>query len=463
MTASRPRLAALVGLLVLAACGSGGGGDGSSGDGPSNPPPPSSSSSPPAPAPPSAPALPAGVYELSGVDPTAPTTDLEPLRGIVEGVEIAGLGETIHTSGGYSAARARVMRFFVEQLGYRAISFEGPWGAAEATRRYVEDGEGTLRDAMVGLTFLAWSNDVTAAFLEWLRAFDAAHPNDKVRFFGFDIQGPEHDGAFVRSFFARAAPTQQALADGTRSCLGAKHDTVADEMTDPDEAPYLKIQAELPPERHQACVDALAALDAYVTANVASLTAATSAADVELTRIAVLSLRANDGEYFDFSRDPVKSYEARDDGMAETLLRMRALRAPAAKTVIWAHNRHVMRKGDALVPAPNDIAWHSMGSSLADALGEKYAPIGLFAHRVEYNWDGTKVTTDPPRDGDDDLERPLAALGKPYLLVDLAHNGVFAPGAKFEMGSFGGTGVPAEHYRALIFLEHSPAQKAYSF
>jgi hypothetical protein len=96
-----------------------------------------------------------------------------------------------------------------------------------------------------------------------------------------------------------------------------------------------------------------------------------------------------------------------------------------------------------------------MGSYLHERLGEKYAPVGLFAHRVDINWNGAGVQEFPPRDGDDDLEKQLNELGIPALVLDLADNAVLTPGREYAL-SDSTRGVPSRHYRAIVFLEHSP-------
>jgi erythromycin esterase len=416
---------------------------------------------PPAAASPTAPLLTRGAHPLAGLDPALPVSDLAPLDDILAPAEIVALGETVHTSGGYSAARARIIRYLVEHRGYRAVSFEGPWGPAEATRAFVEDGRGTLQGAMAGLTFLAWRNDVTKDLLVWLRSWNAAHPADKVRFFGFDVQAPWDDGPRLRAFLGKVTPTDPTLADATRACIGAKHDTDTEAYADPVESPILKGQQLLSVAQHEACIGALARVEAHLAAKKTAVVAASSQDDLALARVALVALRAMNGQMFHLFREPAKAYDARDLGMADVLMGLRALRAPGAKTAVWAHNRHITTRGTELVSDADGLSWHATGSVLAERLGTKYAAIGLVAKNVSLNWDGTKVTVQPPRDGADDVEKPLSELGRPYVLLDLADNAVLAPGRSYELGEFGGTGVPAAHYRALVYLETSPAQTAF--
>lgn len=403
--------------------------------------------------------LPRGVWEI--------TADLTPLSPLVADATVVALGETVHTSGGYSAMRARVLRYLVETHGYRALAFEGPWGAAEGTRRYVEDGEGTLASAMEGLTFLAWRNDVTGELIAWLRGWNEAHPDDKVRFFGFDVQGPWDDGARLRRFLSDAAVNQTALGEGIRRCLGAKHDSAVASAQDSEEQQYLGLKVAMPEADRTACFAALNAVEAYLTAHATQLSGLPSVAGepgptaLALARIAAIALRANEEQFFHALRDPVASSDGRDRGMAEVFTRLRALRAPGKRTAFWAHNRHILTRGTELRPALGDSAWDAMGSILGRELGSGYLAVALVAHQVALNWDGTRETTQEPRDGANDVEKPLADLARSPLLVDLAENDVFPAGAKYELGYYGGTGVPRDHYRALLFLERSPAQRVF--
>ena len=65
-----------------------------------------------------------GVWRLTGNDPAAPLDDLEPLKQLIGKATVVGLGETIHTSGGYYRMKHRLFRFLVERAGFR-VDFPG--------------------------------------------------------------------------------------------------------------------------------------------------------------------------------------------------------------------------------------------------------------------------------------------------------------------------------------------------
>lgn len=135
-----------------------------------------------------------GVYRLDGTDPGLPQADLEPLRKIVGRAPIVALGEAIHTSGGFYEMKHRVFRFLVEKMGFRAFAIETPWIDAERVSQYVQTCEGTPEAAIRGL-FTVWQSAEVRDLVQWMCDWNRGHRRrqDKIHFFGFDIQQPEKD------------------------------------------------------------------------------------------------------------------------------------------------------------------------------------------------------------------------------------------------------------------------------
>ncbi|MEM9861661.1 MAG: hypothetical protein AAF938_08605, partial [Myxococcota bacterium] len=87
--------------------------------------------------------------------------------------------------------------------------------------------------------------------------------------------------------------------------------------------------------------------------------------------------------------------------------------------------------------------------------------IGLFGYDVEVNWINVRMGSIPVPSRDDG-ETLLNELGVPYLFVDLDFPGaempLFAPGAR--VGLQREVMVPRDQFRAMIFLQHSPAMES---
>jgi erythromycin esterase-like protein len=382
--------------------------------------------------------LPPGIYPLAGDDAGLPTSDLAPLNTLLNGVQIIGLGESIHTSGGFYAMKNRVVRYLVENLGVRALAMETPRTLAETATAFIENGQGTLDDA-ISAVFPVFVSPDTEALFQWLSDYNRAHPGNPVYFYGFDEQQPDDDSAILQAFLPVAAPTDGPglWAPIARNCSLTYNDF--------NDATF--------PGDFTACVGALDALSDYVTINEGTLIGATSQSDVARASMAIISLKSWQGEVnYQFT---ALGYEWRDQAMAKLFEAMHALRSPNAKTVIWAHNEHLsMHHWD--VNTPGLGQWMTMGSYLAQDLGGSYQAIAQTGYHVGIDWVGVgsgyeATPTDPTS-----LELALHGLGQPYLLID-THSPWIKAGQAYQFGTPSPeTEIPAEQYRGFIFLDDSP-------
>ena len=404
---------------------------------------------------PAGPALPAGVYALAGLSPTLPRADLAPLRAIVGDALFVALGESTHTSRGYYEAKSRLIRFLVEDVGFRAIALETPWMSALAATRYVATCAGTPEAAMSGM-FPVWHDASVRDLLRWACDFNRAHPTDPVTFFGFDIQEPWQGVPAVRAFVRAAAPREIARADALGRCLGGSY-TEAEWYRSQEYADYTAGRRFA--DAHEQCIAGIAAVESWIAANAPALTAATSAAAVEEARVALLALRAWEQQLW--VPDP-GGYQARDQGMAEALQRLQALYAPGKRTIVWAWNWHIARRyeevrgfdDDPQKPVGRQSA-RATGSFLHDALGARYRTIGLVGYRVQTV---PPAVTPPLQTNPQSVERRLHDLGHEYLLVDLRQplpDTLLVPGRTYQVSQEWGD--PYRQFDALVFLDTSPA------
>lgn len=394
--------------------------------------------------------LPSGITAIAGTDAQLPTDDLQPLVQILGEATLVGLGESGHTSEGYYAAKARLFRFLVEEMGFRALAIESPWDAARAVGEHVADGTGNATAAITSGLFGVWASQSMLELVEWMRAWNVAHPDDPVAFFGFDIQQPEVDAPAVEAFVEEWLPDQAvALLAGIATCAGTGPSTC-------DEGDFT------------ACLAGVDAVRAAIEEREAEIVAASSQEVYELGLIHVVGMRAWEGQlYYVSCGDALSMYlgfEARDEGMAYVLLALVELYHPEQKVAVWAHNGHLMMRFDEWA------GFLMMGVLLREQLGDAYAPIGLVGYSVSLNWPGVYVGEYPPPTGDDTIEVMLHHLCREALLVDLAFPDAaapfFTPGETYGITeTLAGTypGVPADQFRALVFLDESPPMDALSW
>lgn len=399
--------------------------------------------------------LPEGVAALAGSDWALPFDDLAPFGAVLGDTPVVALGESVHTSGGYSAMKVRLFRYLVEAHGFRVFAFESPRTAAEQTAAYVAGCVGTPEDAARGL-FGVWANTSVRDVLAWMCAWNRDHAGDPVHFFGFDVQQPWDDAPALRDFLERAAPGVAADLDaGIASCNGAAYASADAYYADPAASDYEK-------EDYEACAAGLDALGDFLVETKGTLVAETSEDDWELARLAWVGLRSWQEELFFLETDVPRSYEARDEAMADVFLTLRGLRYAEQKSVLWAHNFHIAHAYERARGGLGGV--RDMGSALRDALGDDYAAVALVGYQVEINWPGvgTGPLETPTRA--DAVETILHGLGPAFLFVDLAFPGAAEPllarDASYWFEGEAVRFVPAQQYRAIVFLDHSPPMDA---
>lgn len=420
---------------------------------PTAPTPPPTEAPAPAPAPTPLPApatgLPPGITEIASLDPTNDDADLAGFDAAVGTTEIIGLGETVHTSGGYHRIRARLVRHMIEKLGFRAVGLETPWADALAATRYVETCTGTPLEAARSI-FGVFASVQMADLFGWMCQWNQAHPSDKVSFWGYDIQDPWAQATRLRDFVGRAAPAKAAVVRALDACIGAKFTSAAEAFADPDTIAQLTLKKPISKAEYEACEAAVQGARDWLTADRASLSAATSADEVRWMSLSVDAIQANEREYY-FFQDEKTSFEARDTAMARTLMASRELRSPGKRVVVIAHNTHLAHAQSKIGGYYEGV--RAMGQMLKEDHKAPYEAIGLLASTVKINWGDFE---DPPvADAKADAELRLHSLGKASLFVDLAKSTFLEPAKSYSIA--GESCVPREQFRGLVYLDESEA------
>ncbi|MGK5627468.1 erythromycin esterase family protein [Streptomyces sp. URMC 123] len=335
------------------------------------------------------------------------TADLQPLKKVLDGVRIVGLGEATHGTREFFQLKHRLLEFLVTELGFSALAMEASASAAPDVDAYVRHGVGDAAQVLDGLGFWTWRTHEVLAMIEWMRDYNRGRQEDrKVRFIGIDPQQCSSSLAVIDSFLHRTAPDR---ATGLLSPLRVLATAYPGSRPDPqrrlvlDAEEVLAYLRKLGPD----------AADALRHAQV-------------LVRAADLVTRAR------HHADPEQTvFAARDRYMADAVGTI--LEDPSAKVALWAHNGHITksRHGGA-VPA--------LGQHLHSRYGDAYYALGLLfgsgAFRARRIWPGpwsrprssAAVTNriGPARPGT--IEAQLATANPGNHLVDL-RSAVDAPRA----------------------------------
>jgi len=161
-----------------------------------------------------------GTVTVNTLDPADPQlSDLEPLRDALAGARVVGVGEGAHFVAEFTLARARLMRYLVEQCGFTTLA--GELGASEAAAVnpwLAGEGDDTdLPQLAVPLTV-----GVFGQLLRWLRDYNRSR-STPLQVNGIDLPNTltlSPDLARVRSYLNSVDPPTAALLDDLRPLAG---------------------------------------------------------------------------------------------------------------------------------------------------------------------------------------------------------------------------------------------------
>jgi erythromycin esterase len=133
------------------------------------------------------------VTPLETDDPEAATSDLAPLVTVLRHRRVVALGEATHGTREFFRLKDRLFRCLVRDAGFTTFALEISPEAGVTANRFVRTGEGSARAALEGFEFWTWQTEELLALLEWMRAWNLAHPERAVTFVGINAVGHERD------------------------------------------------------------------------------------------------------------------------------------------------------------------------------------------------------------------------------------------------------------------------------
>lgn len=135
------------------------------------------------------PALERRAHALDSTEPSDNLRDLRPFGRMVGDARVVGLGEATHSSREFFTLRHRVLRYLVQEKGFRTFALEVSWSTGMRINSYVLHGMGDPRRIMHEEMQYNYRFHNTAEYLrliEWMRTYNN-HATDKVQFVGIDI------------------------------------------------------------------------------------------------------------------------------------------------------------------------------------------------------------------------------------------------------------------------------------
>jgi erythromycin esterase len=316
--------------------------------------------------------------------------DVSVLDELARRVRVLGLGEATHGSREFGDLRLSLTRYLVERHGFRLIALEASASALDQLSPYM-DGESDLTDSMARLLDSGWIGTRTRReMVEWLRVWNAAHPNDRVRLIGVDAQENEGARRTLGEFLGRAygEALMQRWATAERELTAADEQTAVFGDSGVDAATRALLME----------IVAMLELDAPLLMRRLGEPAVGSA--LEAARLLA--------EFADFnSGGGAAINHSRDWYMATRVLQALDATGASTKAVYWAHNAHVVHR-----PGSDRTA----GELLRNALGCEYAALaatfgeGAFIAQIPDDPEDRLQASTLPAAPDESIESVLRAV-----------------------------------------------------
>lgn len=116
-------------------------------------------------------------HPLTTLDPDKPLTDLEPLRDMAPNARLVVLGVSARDTHELAGASHRILRFLVEELGFRSLAVEGDDATSTLLDEYVRTGAGDPQTLLANARSF-WRTRELLDAVSWLHRHNQQHPAD---------------------------------------------------------------------------------------------------------------------------------------------------------------------------------------------------------------------------------------------------------------------------------------------
>lgn len=303
-----------------------------------------------------------------------PLTDdasLDGIMALVGDARFVLIGEASHGTHQFYEWRARLSKRLIAEKGFGFVAVEGDWPDCYRVNRYVKGYADAGANALEVLhafdrwpTWM-WANRETAAFAEWLRAYNLAHRDVSGRdgagagvgFFGLDVYSLWDSMREVVSYLDRVDPSAAANARNAYACFDPFHG---------DEQAYARATALVPMSCEKEAVRTLIELRTNVQDTIAAHDDDELREFFNAEQNALIAANA-ERYYRAMVRGGAGSWNTRDGHMMQTLERLVDHHGAGAKAIVWEHNTHI---GDARYTDMRRSKMVNVGQLTREAHGE---------------------------------------------------------------------------------------------
>lgn len=298
---------------------------------------------------------------------------------------VYSVGEATHGSVEFNSAKQAVFAYLVREKGVRAFALEADFGNCLGVNDFIRNGEGSAYDCMKEQSFWVYHHPEMVYLFQWMHDYNqTAAENDKIRFYGFDMQqctdSKTHLLAYIQgvdeAFMRQVSYDLNYLTDGQLYNADEKRMQGFEKTLDKIEQALMDRQAEFvaatSPAEYAVALELLNSLRQCIALVMAR-------PEQDLMSLDVESLTEEELETL--AEENARTSNLRDQCMAERvqwILEHEKTYYGRDAIFITGHNAHITK----------DDAWEPvdcMGERLDTMLGKDYYAIGTDFARGSFN------------------------------------------------------------------------------
>jgi erythromycin esterase len=290
---------------------------------------------------------------VGGVVPEAPAR--EAFRSLFKGTSVVAVGEATHGSTEFFALKQKILRYLVEEQGFRTLALEASGHDCDLAQRYIERGEGDAASAISALTIWPWKTMEMLSMLKWMREWNASHDSStRIGLVCIDVQSSVTSFLALQEYLQCAEPQKSVELLKPVEELGPQgrgsnyeHDTSA----------------------RRRVWRGLRALRSLFSQRGRQWSATCGRDRLVVAKHELRSLEQAHGARLDMAsvHEVADGWVSRDQSMADNVVEATKGAGGGHGVMVWAHNLHVSSTAE---------GYHSMGHFLRRALGRKVVLVG---------------------------------------------------------------------------------------
>lgn len=277
--------------------------------------------------------------------------DLAWLKQAVKHKKLVVLGEQTHGTHEFSVYKHRLIRYLVQECGYRFVLLETPYFDGYNTDDMLQ--KDVPADSMLVQHYWCWQHQEMADLLNWMKAYN--NGKQRLHFGGFDMQDP---AAAISFLVSRTRQVRPQLSNEVQELLGAFN-------------PYASLKQmstyyALSDSLKQTCRENIAAITSLLQRNERLLKKELGPLVMSELYHAVAVILQAEFQYATFN------VLARDSFMAANIRHLTGL-YPNDKFIVWTHNLHAGRATLTI----NGFSINYMGAYLKEMFGNAVLTLGF--------------------------------------------------------------------------------------